>query len=62
MQYYSCYTVCTWGREEEITSITMRIFGAIFGLAATIFLVYVKQPDLFKAILMELKHPSLLGK
>jgi len=39
-----------------------HLWGAIFGLLFTIGLVAALQPQLFTAILEELKHPSLFGR
>ena len=56
------YCVYMGKRGKDNINHDAHFWGAIFGLAATIALIYVKQPDLFKTILLELKHPSLLGK
>ena len=39
-----------------------HLWGALFGLAATLGLIAAMQPELFKYIIEELKHPSLLGR
>ena len=39
-----------------------HLWGALFGLAFTLALVGVLQPQLFQGIIEELKHPSLFGR
>ena len=39
-----------------------HLWGALYGMAATSVIIYLKKPELFQAILEELKHPSLFGK
>ena len=39
-----------------------HLWGSLFGLAFTLILIAVLQPDLFTGIIEELKHPSLFGR
>ena len=38
-----------------------HLWGAIFGLALTLLLIFFMQPVLFEGIIEQLKHPSLFG-
>ena len=39
-----------------------HLWGALFGLAFMLAIVLIKDPELLKLILEQLKHPSLLGR
>jgi membrane associated rhomboid family serine protease len=39
-----------------------HLWGAIFGVAFTVILIAIMQPQLFTIIINELKHPSLFGR
>ena len=39
-----------------------HLWGALFGLAFTLLLVAIRQPELLNNILEEMKHPSLFGR
>jgi hypothetical protein len=38
-----------------------HLWGSIFGLVFILIVIGVLQPQLFQAIIEELKHPSLFG-
>ncbi len=56
------YCVYMGKRGKDNINHDAHFWGAIYGLAVTILLVYANRPDLFKAILTELKNPSIFGK
>lgn len=39
-----------------------HLWGALFGLAYTLLLVGIKQPELFEVMITQLKNPSLFGR
>jgi hypothetical protein len=39
-----------------------HLWGALFGLAFMLAIVLIKDPELLKIILEQIKHPSLLGR
>lgn len=59
---YIVYCVYMGKRNADNVNHDAHLWGGLFGLAFTLVLVGVMQPDLFTAILEELKNPSLLGR
>jgi membrane associated rhomboid family serine protease len=39
-----------------------HLWGALFGLAFMLVIVLMKDPELLKLILEQMKHPSLFGR
>lgn len=59
---YIVYCVYMGKRNADNVNHDAHLWGSLFGLAFTLILVGVMQPDLFTAILDEIKNPSLLGR
>lgn len=59
---YIVYCVYMGKRNADNVNHDAHLWGSLFGLAFTLILVGVMQPDLFTAILEEIKNPSLLGR
>jgi membrane associated rhomboid family serine protease len=59
---YIVYCVYMGKRNADNVNHDAHLWGGLFGLAFTLVLVGVMQPELFTAILEELKNPSLLGR
>lgn len=58
---YIVYCVYMSKKSADNVNHDAHLWGALFGLAFTLALVGALQPELFSAILEELKNPSLLG-
>lgn len=59
---YIVYCVYMGKRNADNVNHDAHLWGSLFGLAFTLILVGVMKPDLFTAILDEIKNPSLLGR
>jgi membrane associated rhomboid family serine protease len=59
---YIVYCVYMGKRNADNVNHDAHLWGSLFGLAFTLILVGVLQPELFTAIVEELKNPSLLGR
>lgn len=58
---YIVYCVYMGKKGADNVNHDAHLWGALFGLAFTLILIGVLQPQLFQAIIEELKNPSLLG-
>lgn len=59
---YIVYCVYMSKRNADNVNHDAHLWGSVFGLAFTLVLIGAFQPDLFTAIIEELKNPSLLGR
>ncbi|MFN8252871.1 MAG: rhomboid family intramembrane serine protease [Ferruginibacter sp.] len=59
---YVVYCVYMGKRGGDNINHDAHLWGSLFGLAFTLVLIGILQPDLFSAIVEELKNPSLLGR
>lgn len=59
---YIAYCIYMGKKNADNVNHDAHLWGALFGLAFTLILVGVLQPQLFQAIMQELKHPSLFGR
>jgi membrane associated rhomboid family serine protease len=58
---YIIYCVYMGKRGGDNINHDAHLWGALFGLAFTLALIAVLQPNLFEGIIEQLKHPSLFG-
>lgn len=59
---YVVYCVYMSKRGGDNVNHDAHLWGSLFGLVFTLLLIGIMQPELFSAILEELKNPSLLGR
>lgn len=59
---YLIYCVAMSRRGGDHINHDAHLWGSLFGFGFTIALIAAMQPWMFKIILEELKHPSLLGR
>ena len=59
---YIIYCVYMGKKGGDNVNHDAHLWGALFGLAFTLLLIATLQADMFKVIIEELKHPSLLGR
>ena len=59
---YIFYCVYMGKKSGDNINHDAHLWGSLFGLAFTLILIAVMQPDLFTGIIEELKHPSLFGR
>jgi membrane associated rhomboid family serine protease len=59
---YVVYCVYMGKRSADNVNHDAHLWGSVFGLAFTLILIGIMQPQLFTAIIEELKNPSLLGR
>ena len=59
---YLIYCVYMGKKGADNINHDAHLWGALFGIAFTIALIAAMQPQLFTAIIEELKNPSLLGR
>lgn len=59
---YIVYCVYMGRKSADNINHDAHLWGALFGIAFTIALIAAMQPQLFTAIIEELKHPSLMGR
>ena len=59
---YIAYCIYMGKKGGDNINHDAHLWGALFGIAFTIALIAAMQPQLFDAIIEELKHPSLLGR
>ena len=58
---YIAYCVYMGKKNADNVNHDAHLWGSLFGLAFTLVLVGILQPQLFEAIIEQLKHPSLFG-
>ncbi|HQW92939.1 MAG TPA: rhomboid family intramembrane serine protease [Ferruginibacter sp.] len=58
---YIFYCVYMGKKGTDNVNHDAHLWGSLFGLAFTLILVALLQPELFTGIIEQLKHPSLLG-
>ena len=59
---YIFYCVYMGKKSGDNINHDAHLWGSLFGLAFTLILIAVMQPDLFTGIIEELKNPSLFGR
>ena len=59
---YIFYCVYMGKKSGDNINHDAHLWGSLFGLAFTLVLIAVMQPDLFTGIIEELKQPSLFGR
>ncbi len=59
---YIAYCVYMGKRSGDNINHDAHLWGSVFGLVFTLALIGAMQPNLFTAIVEELKNPSLLGR
>ena len=59
---YIFYCVYMGKKSGDNINHDAHLWGSLFGVAFTLILIAVMQPDLFTGIIEELKHPSLFGR
>jgi membrane associated rhomboid family serine protease len=59
---YIAYCIYMGKKNADNVNHDAHLWGALFGLVFTLALIDVLQPQLFQAIMEELKHPSLFGR
>lgn len=59
---YIVYCVYMSNQNHDNINHDAHLWGSLFGVAFTIALIAVLQPQLFTTIIQELQHPSLLGR
>ncbi|MBK7434523.1 MAG: rhomboid family intramembrane serine protease [Chitinophagaceae bacterium] len=58
---YIFYCVYMGKQNHDNINHDAHLWGSLFGVAFTLILIAIVQPDLFSIILEQLKHPSLFG-
>ena len=59
---YIVYCVYMSKKNADNVNHDAHLWGALFGLMATLLLMLVLRPDIFPFMLEELKHPSITGR
>jgi membrane associated rhomboid family serine protease len=59
---YILYCVYMGKKNSDNVNHDAHLWGSLFGLAFTLALIGILKPELFTAIIEELKHPSLFGR
>ena len=59
---YIVYCIYMGKKGADNINHDAHLWGALFGIAFTIALIWAMQPQLFDAIIEDLKNPSLLGR
>lgn len=59
---YIVYCIYMGKRGGDNVNHDAHLWGALFGLAATMILMAVMRPDIFPYIIEDLKNPSLFGR
>lgn len=59
---YIAYCIYMGKKQGDNVNHDAHLWGSLYGLAATFILVAALRPDIFPAIIEELKHPSLFGR
>lgn len=59
---YIFYCVYMGKKSNDNINHDAHLWGSLFGLAFTLILIGVMQPELFSGIMEELKNPSLFGR
>ena len=59
---FIAYCIYMGKKGEDNVNHDAHLWGALFGLAFMLIIIALKDPEIFKAVIEQLKHPSLLGR